>query len=597
MSETQKQQTIQMTMRLLKMPEDIVKADSWNKKLPLAECCGEALDDDGGRIAWKDLWDTKQDECKAGISMDNIIALDCLVMVPADMRPNPKTFGEFTRDHFRHLFGDGNILSTLYGEKQGAAVCHFFIYPLDKRQLNPLKWIDSYSHQLKRDYKDAYFKEAADLLGVDYNTVIAARNNGHSKYLDEFPKVNDRIEDDREMIYTTIPANSQIQTDYPHDKIQSISSQTIKAFTDGVNRGSYIKLNSGDMTINQYLKEASSYLVRTYPDMSAKDRSVVLQDLQGAAAGFYILDPLINDPKISDIKVTGPDKIRVKVRGARKTSNLHFIDSDDYFRFLKGLIQRYGLDTESDIHVFTDKYTNPGAILRLNMTMPAINSGFPTLHIRKISKKKNTIQDLIDMDVMDETTANYLLWAARNARGMVFTGKGSSGKTTMMNTLLDCTPSDASGLVIQESEELFSYKPEMTFEHITDQYDLKALAKNGLLTDIDYFIIGEIKGDEALDFIVAATTGNKAWCSVHGSSTKGGLDRLVDYIMKANKSKYTRPQALSMLQDLQVVVFMKNFKVVEISEITGYDPVAEKLTFKQVLKRDDLIAKTTPVTS
>ena len=114
------------------------------------------------------------------------------------------------------------------------------------------------------------------------------------------------------------------------------------------------------------------------------------------------------------------------------------------------------------------------------------------------------------------------------------------------------------------------------------------------MTDIDYFIIGEIKGDEALDFIVAATTGNKAWCSVHGSSTMGGLDRLADYIMKANKSKYDKAQAMSMLKDLQVVVFMKNFKVAEISEITGYDPATQQLTFRTVLRRDDIIGQTLP---
>ena len=127
---------------------------------------------------------------------------------------------------------------------------------------------------------------------------------------------------------------------------------------------------------------------------------------------------------------------------------------------------------------------------------------------------------------MDEAVANYLIWAAREAKGIVFTGKGSSGKTTLMNTLLEYTPCNASGLIIQESDELFSSKPEMTVEHITEDYDLKDLAKNGLLTDIDYFIIGEVKGEEAMYFINACDTGNKAWCSVHSPNSEEAINKL-----------------------------------------------------------------------
>lgn len=580
-------QAIQIKTSRLKTSDDIRKVEAWKQKNAASECCGEP---GAPPIDWVSLWDRRHGEEMAGISSENVIALDCIVVVPKSMNPDPESFASFTRDYFAELFGDRNVLSALYGVMGGSVYCRMLIYPLDGHQLNPLRWIDSYSHNLKRDFRDAYLKSLSGFLGVDYESDIASMSNGHSKYLDNFPKVNTRSEDVREMFYTTIPPNSQVQTDLPKDRIKAISDETITAFTNGVSRGAFIKLNTGDITLGQYTAEARNYLKRMHPEMSARDIAIVIQNLSGAAAGFYVLDPLIADPKISDIKITSPDRIRVKVNGQRRTSNLTFIGPEDYFRFLDGIIQRYNLDPDSDIYVFTDKVTSPTSILRLNITMSAINSGYPILHIRKVPKKKPTIEDLIRMDVMDETTANYLLWAARNAKGIVFTGKGSSGKTTMMNTLLDNTPSDASGLVIQESEELYSYKPEMTFEHITPQYDLKALARNGLLTDIDYFIIGEIKGDEALDFIVATTTGNKAWCSVHGSSTAGGLDRLVDYIMKAGNSKYTRPQALSMLQDLQVVVFMKNFKVVEISEITGYDPVKEQLVFRQVLKRNDLIS-------
>lgn len=598
------QDTIRIQIQYLKDAKDIEQAEKMHLSGESIEHCASAIDNNKTPIPWTDLWELRQDDMLAGISADHIIALECTVTVPENISNDADELTDFSIHFLSGVFGDGNILSGVSGrfdvsrEQTEAPMsfiyAHLLIFPLNGRQLNPMRWVDTYSKQLKREISEAYLHDLADLIGIDYQSVIAARSNGHSKYLDEFAPVKTRPEDVREIEYQTIPPNSQIQTDRPRDQIKKITNQTIEAFTTGVERGNFIKLNARDITLPKYLAEARSYLKRNYPDMTPKDQSYIIQELTSAADGFYVLDPLINDPKISDIKVVSPSKIRVKVRGSRRTSNLRFISDEDYARFLDGIITRYQLDPDKDIYVFTDKYTNRDFVLRLNLTMQTINSGYPTLHIRKISKHKADIQSLIKMGVMDEQTANYLLWAARNAKGMVFTGKGSSGKTTVMNTLLEYTPSDASGLVIQESEELYSGKPEMTFEHITDQYDLKALAKNGLLTDIDYFIIGEIKGDEALDFIVAATTGNKAWCSVHGSSTMGGLDRLADYIMKANKSKYDKAQAMSMLKDLQVVVFMKNFKVAEISEITGYDPATQQLTFRTVLKRDDIIGQTLP---
>lgn len=74
---------------------------------------------------------------------------------------------------------------------------------------------------------------------------------------------------------------------------------------------------------------------------------------------------------------------------------------------------------------------------------------------------------LINAGMMDITTANYLIEQAKSARGILYTGKGASGKTTLMNELLEYIPVYRSGLTIQENEELFSdTHPDMMFQHI-----------------------------------------------------------------------------------------------------------------------------------
>lgn len=131
--------------------------------------------------------------------------------------------------------------------------------------------------------------------------------------------------------------------------------------------------------------------------------------------------------------------------------------------------------------------------------------------------------------------------------------------------------------VIQENEGLFSNK------HLNEiQFDLKDLARNGLLTDLDYFVIGEIKGGEAFYFLNAAYTGHKCWASCHGSSSTEAINKLADYV--TYESGYSQAEAKKMLQSLETIVFMKNFKVTEISEITGWNEEKKDLTYRAIYR-------------
>lgn len=548
----------------------------------------ELCDLDG---SWRQRWRERQDYVMAGISMDDVIAIDGAGFIASDLIVSPDAFALTVKYFLMEQFTKENILSCVYWTSEDGdcyCYCHFLVFPLKNRQLTPEPWIDSHTQKILPEVRDQFYFEVSKRLGLAVDSFISKSNCGHTPYLDAFPLVKASKEELYETFYDTITEESLVQTDFPKDKIQTLCNATIKYFTTGVEKGAYIKLNNGEMTPDEYLDEVRLYLKRMYKDMSDRDMEIIIRKVKSAATGFYILDELIKDQRISDIKVVSPYRIRVKVEGRRKTSNLRFIDEDDYYRFLDGIIMRYGLDPDINIHK-VDAIDEDGRFrLRINLTIGEINCGYPIIHILKIPTVKYTIDDLVKIGVMDETVANYLLWAAREAKGLVITGKGSAGKSTIINTLLEYPPCDASGLVIQESNELFSQRPEMTFEHITAEHDLKSLAKNGLLTDIDYFIIGEVKGEEAMYFINACDTGNKAWCSVHSPSSEEAINKLADYVMYA--SKYSHKEALYMLKELQVIIFMKNFKVAEISEVIGWDDENDRLKYRTVFRREDLIA-------
>lgn len=308
--------------------------------------------------------------------------------------------------------------------------------------------------------------------------------------------------------------------------------------------------------------------------------------------GYHILEPLVNDEMISDIKIIRYDIIRIKKNGKRMTSDIKFKDNAELNRFVEyvAIRNKVNISDINAVQTFTDKHSNPKFILRFNICTPYVNS-VPNsyLHIRKVSKVKRGMEYLISAGMMDLATASYLIEKAKTARGILFTGKGASGKTTLMNELLEYIPENRSGLAIQENEELFSdTHPDLMFQHIVMnrgegkiQYSLQDLARNGLLLDLDYFIIGEIKGGEALYFLNAAYTGHQCWASVHGVSSTEAIDKLADYVKY--ESDYSKADVVRMLKTLEVVAFMDDFKVKEISEIVGFDETTHRLIYKRVL--------------
>jgi pilus assembly protein CpaF len=329
----------------------------------------------------------------------------------------------------------------------------------------------------------------------------------------------------------------------------------------------------------QYLLNAAESYLKTR-GVSKTDRVQIIEHFGRFIWGYYILEEAINDRDISDIKVLAENNVRIKRKGKRMNSDIKFPSKSDYKRFISmvAVKNKTNLSDINAIQTFTDKDSNNDFILRFNISTDFVNSSdVPYLHIRKIPKKKYSIEDLMEMKMLNNDIAQYLINAAKDSSGILFTGKGASGKTTLMNVLLEYIPYSCSGLVIQENEELFSSKhPDMMFQHIVStrgegkiSYDLKDLGRNGLLTDLDYFIIGEIKGGEALYLLNAAYTGHKCWASVHGMSSTEAIGKLADYVKY--ESNYALSDIKKMLVSLKTIVFMENFKVSEISEISGFE--------------------------
>ena len=360
-------------------------------------------------------------------------------------------------------------------------------------------------------------------------------------------------------------------------------------------------IQRGTMSKEKLFTEMRAY----FEDIGLENETIEdeLEKLEKYIWGYYVIEDLINDDNISDIKIYSEDNIRIKMFGKRFSGNVKFRDANDYRRFVDIVCSRnkVNLSDLDAIQIFTDIDSNEKFRLRFNLTSSIINCNKkPVVHIRKIPKHKKSLYDLahnVDIDgnpypMFPEEMIPFLIWMAEESSGIEFTGKGASGKTTLMNAMLDVIPEDCSGDVIQESDELFSDHPDMMYQHVIQnrgeskiKYTLKDLAINGLLTDLDYFIIGEIKGGEAAYFMNAAYTGHKCWSSVHGVSSTEAMNKLADYVKY--ETDYSREDVLRMLHYMRFVIFMKDYRIEEISEVVGYSEETHDLVYRPVYKRGE----------
>ena len=179
---------------------------------------------------------------------------------------------------------------------------------------------------------------------------------------------------------------------------------------------------------SELLQKAAVYLLdRKVPHDMIDDLICMFHDY---VFGYHILEPLINDEMISDIKIMSHDNIRAKKKGNRINSGITFKNESDLQRFAEyvAIKNKVSLSDINAIPTFTDKHSNSKFILRFCMSTPYVNSAENVyMHIRKISKVKRGMSYLISEGMLDEKTAAYLIGKAKTASGILFTGKGASG--------------------------------------------------------------------------------------------------------------------------------------------------------------------------
>ena len=348
----------------------------------------------------------------------------------------------------------------------------------------------------------------------------------------------------------------------------------------------YKLYQSGEKKPQDFYEECARRLRKDFPkEMSSSiNFNAMMKRIDMAMFHYDVLQPLIDDPDTTDIKVSSYNDIRVRVKGEAYSSNVSFLDEQDLFQFVYGLGIRNGIDIlKLPIVTFTDKH-DENYILRFTVSAPCINAvDYPYLHIRKVSKKKPDWDELIRRGVLTPDVKAYLIDKTKTARAVVFAGPPGSGKTTGLNAFIEHIPKTRETLVIQENDELFTDQPGFMFKHVSNGFrgepmcTLETLARMALVEGCNEIVVGEVKGGEMRHVMTLLNSGGYGALTVHANSVYQILPKLADLVKYG--SDYSYEDAKKMLESVDVLVYMEGYKIREIVEVDGYDPEAKDYNY------------------
>lgn len=293
-----------------------------------------------------------------------------------------------------------------------------------------------------------------------------------------------------------------------------------------------------------------------------------------------ILEPLLKDPEITEIMINGPKNIFIERNGRAEKIPLAFETREQLEDMIQRIVSRVNRSV-NEAQPIVDARLSDGS--RVNVVLNPIALHGPLVTIRKFPEKPLTMEQLIEMNSITREAADFLEKLVRAKYNLFICGGTGSGKTTFLNVLSNFIPSHERIITIEDSAELRLSRVENLAQMETrnanteglGEIPMKALIKTSLRMRPERIIVGEVRGEEALDMLQAMNTGHEGSMSTgHANSIKDMLSRLETMVLMAAPLplEAIRKQIAS---SIDIMIYLSRFRdgsrrVVEIAEILDY---------------------------
>ncbi len=356
-----------------------------------------------------------------------------------------------------------------------------------------------------------------------------------------------------------------------------------------LDRLAYVKREDAEPEIRSLVTAMLDRESESIP-LSLYERESLVTDVLNELFGLGPLEALLKDPAISDILVNRFDQVYIERNGIIELTNIVFKDDRHLLRIIERIVSAVGrrIDESSPM---VDARLLDGS--RVNAVIPPVALDGPVVSIRRFRTERLGAQDLVTRGALTQPMLDFLQMAVASRLNVIVSGGTGAGKTTMLNVLSSfisdreriVTIEDAAELILRQRHvvRMETRPPNIEGRGAIKQRDLVI---NSLRMRPDRIIVGEVRGEEAVDMLQSMNTGHDGGLTtIHANSTRDALHRLDTMVAMANLNLPGRAIRQQIASAIHLIVHVSRLSdgrrnVTAITEITGME--GEVLTSQDI---------------
>jgi pilus assembly protein CpaF len=329
--------------------------------------------------------------------------------------------------------------------------------------------------------------------------------------------------------------------------------------------------------------------------VNARIRQAICKNIEDELLGLGPLEPLLQDPRVSDILINGHDKVFVERRGKMELTPIRFRDDAHLLKIIERIVSAVGRRIDESVPM-VDARLKDGS--RFNAIIPPLALDGPSVSIRRFPVERLKMRDLVNFGSLTPQAADVLAGIVRSRLNVLISGGTGSGKTTMLNVMSGYIQEDERIITIEDAAEL-----QLQQAHVVrletrpanvegrGSISQRELVKNALRMRPERIILGEVRGDEAFDMLQAMNTGHDgSLATIHANSPRDCMARLESMVAMTGMdlpAKMVRQQISSAVNVVVQVARLEDGqrKLISISEIQGMEgdviTISEVFAFKR----------------
>ncbi|MDR7482935.1 MAG: CpaF family protein [Armatimonadota bacterium] len=359
------------------------------------------------------------------------------------------------------------------------------------------------------------------------------------------------------------------------DPYQSLKNTVHRRLVEDLTR------RGGSMVRDEVERDVARILDRENDLLPREERARLIRDIVNEALGYGPIEPLVQDPAVTEVMVNGPNQVYIEQAGKLYLTAVRFRDDQHVLRIIDKIVSEVGRRIDES-QPYVDARLPDGS--RVNAIIPPLALNGPCLTIRKFARDPFTDDDLIAFGTMTPEMRDLLRACVQAKLNTLISGGTGSGKTTLLNVLSAFIPDGERIITIEDAAELQLKQPhwvrlETRPPNIEGkgQVAQRDLVRNALRMRPDRIIVGEVRGAEALDMLQAMNTGHEgSLTTAHANSPRDALARVETMVLMAGMDLPSRAIREQMASAFHLLIHTARFgdgsrKIVKIAEITGME--------------------------